>query len=71
MVSGSNVTPASGEDKTSASVSVTFLNRMYYGVATSQTPTESIVRLLSNTGLVNSRVKTVSNITVRMFLARL
>ena len=63
MVSGSNVTPASGEDKTSASVSVTFLNRMYYGVATSQTPTESIVTSLSNTGLVNSRVKTISNIT--------
>lgn len=66
MVSGSNVTPASGEDKTTASVSVTFKDRLYYGVVSSSTPTESNIKALTNE-LVSSRVKTVSNITASQY----
>ena len=66
MVSGSNVTPASGEDKTTVSASVTFKDRLYYGVVSSSTPTESDIKTLTNE-LVSSRAKTISNITADQY----
>lgn len=66
MVSGSNVTPASGEDKTTTSASITFKDRLYYGVVSSSTPTESDIKQLINE-LVSSRTKTISNITANQY----
>ena len=66
MVSGSSVTPASGEDKTTASASITFKDRLYYGVVSSSTPTESNIKALTSE-LVSSRTKTISNITANQY----
>lgn len=66
MVSGSSVAPASGEDKTTVSASVTFKDRLYYGVVSSSTPTESDIKALTNE-LVSSRTKTISNITASQY----
>ena len=66
MVSGSNVTPASGEDKTTASASITFKDRLYYGVVSSSTPTESNIKALTSE-LVSNRAKTISNITASQY----
>lgn len=66
MVSGSNVAPASGEDKTTVSASVTFKDRLYYGVVSSSTLNEAAIKALTNE-LVSSRAKTVSNITTSQY----
>lgn len=66
MVSGSNVAPASGEDKTTTSVSVTFKDRLYYGVVSSFTPNEATIKALTNE-LVSNRTKTISNITTNQY----
>lgn len=66
MVSGSSVAPASGEDKTTVSASVTFKDRLYYGVVSSSTPNEAAIKALTNE-LVSSRTKTISNITTNQY----
>ena len=66
MVSGSNVAPASGEDKTTASASITFKDRLYYGTVPSSTPNEAAIKALTNE-LVSSRTKTISNITTNQY----
>lgn len=48
MVSGTNVVPASGQDSKSANTSVSFSNRIYYGVSDKNVPTEEIVKKLTN-----------------------
>ena len=65
MVSGTDVKPASGFDTTSASTSVTFLDRLYYGVSTVSASefTEDDIKSLSNTALVSSKAKTVTGIS--------
>ena len=65
MVSGTDVKPASGFDTTSASTSVTFLDRLYYGVSTVPASefTEDDIKSLSNTALVSSKAKTVTGIS--------
>lgn len=61
MVSGSNVVPASGMDTSSASKSVTFADRFYYG-ATASAVSESVIKTLTNDlNTVNGR--TISNVT--------
>lgn len=61
MVSGTNVIPASGMDTSSASKSVTFADRFYYG-ATSSSVSESIIKTLTNDlNAVNGR--TISGVT--------
>lgn len=48
MVSGSNVVPASGNDSKSASTSITFKHRLYYGPDTSSTPSADIIKALTS-----------------------
>lgn len=48
MVSGSNVVPASGNDSKSASTSITFKHRLYYGKVTSSTPSADIIKSLTS-----------------------
>ena len=61
MVSGSNVVPASGMDTSSASKSVTFADRFYYGASASAI-SEGVIKALTNDlNAVNSR--TISNVT--------
>lgn len=61
MVSGSNVIPASGMDTSSASKSVTFADRFYYG-ATASAISEGIIKTLTNDlNAVNGR--TISGVT--------
>lgn len=66
MVSGSNVTPASGDDTTTASVSVKFKDMLYYGEISSSDPNEEAITALTNE-LVSSRIKTISNITANQY----
>lgn len=61
MVSGTMVVPASGNDTTSATASVTFQHRRYYGVTTSATPTD--IKSLASTGLVTSKGGTLTGVT--------
>lgn len=65
MVVGSDVKPASGFDTTSASASVTFLDRLYYGVCAkpSSGVEEADIKALSDTELIASKSKTISGIT--------
>ena len=48
MASGSIVIAASGEDSTSANVSVTFTHRRYWGLITNNNPTESDIKNLQS-----------------------
>lgn len=65
MVSGSDVKPASGFDTTTASTSVTFLDRLYYGVSTVAASdfTEENIKALVNTALTNTKAKTITSIS--------
>lgn len=61
MVSGTNVVPASGQDSKSANTSVSFSNRIYYGVSDKNVPTEEIVKKLTNK--LGGKSNTISGIT--------
>lgn len=65
MVSGSDVKPASGFDTTTASTSITFMDRLYYGVSTVSASefTEDNIKELTNTSLVSSKSKTITGIS--------
>lgn len=64
MVSGTKVLPASGNDEASASASVTFQGRRYYGITTNSSPkTAADLSSLGNTNLTSSRTLSVSNVT--------
>lgn len=61
MVDGENVQPASGYDTTTASRTVTFSNRIYYGTSSNDTINESTIKSLTNT--LGSKSRTISGIT--------
>lgn len=65
MVSGTNVVPASGFDTTTASSSVTFLDRLYYGASEARIAdiTPENITELSGTELITSKSKTISDIS--------
>lgn len=65
MVVGSDVKPASGFDTTTASTSVTFLDRLYYGVCTKSATEieETDIKALAGTELISSRAKTITSIS--------
>ena len=62
MVSGSNVVPASGNDSKSASTSITFKHRLYYGAVTSNNPSEDVIKALTSE-LISTKTKEITNIT--------
>lgn len=62
MVSGSNVVPASGNDSKSASTSITFKHRLYYGAVTSNNPLEDVIKALTSE-LISTKTKEITNIT--------
>lgn len=62
IVKGEKVVNATGEDETKDSVSVTFKDRLFYGVVSSPNPSIAEIKSLVNE-LVSSRAKTISNIT--------
>lgn len=62
IVKGEKVVNATGEDETKDSVSVTFKDRLFYGVVSSPNPSIAEIKTLTNE-LVSSRAKTISNIT--------
>lgn len=62
IVKGEKVVNATGEDETKDSVSVTFKDRLFYGVVSSPNPSIAEIKALANE-LVSSRAKTISNIT--------
>lgn len=62
MVSGSNVIPATGMDTTSASRTITFQTRIYYGTALSNNVTEELVESLSG-NILGGRARTLSGVT--------
>lgn len=55
--------PASGFVKSSASVGVTFRNRLYYGVTTEAVITEEVIKSLGFKSLVQSNAQTLTGIT--------
>lgn len=61
MVSGANVLPATGDDQKTASVSISFSDRIYYGVATSDIPSETIIKSLTN--VLGGRSRTINGVT--------
>ena len=65
MVSGQNVLPASGEDSKTASTSVTFSNRIYYGNSTSKTPNESVIKSL--TTKLGNKEQNITNVTAQQY----
>lgn len=62
IVKGEKVVNATGEDETKDSVSVTFKDRLFYGVVSSPNPSIAEIKSLVNE-LVSSKAKTISNIT--------
>lgn len=63
MVVGSDVAPASGFDTKTAQRVLTFRNRLYYGVVSSDNPGEEEIKSLSSE-LVTSKSKTVTGVTL-------
>lgn len=61
MVSGTNVTPAKGDDSKSVNTSVSFSDRVYYGTVTTKTPNEATIKDL--TTFLGSKAKTISGVT--------
>lgn len=62
MVSGTSVIAATGDDEKSDSMSVSFRYRIYNGVSSAGSPSESTVKALSS-GLYSSRSRTINNVT--------
>lgn len=63
MVSGSSVVQASGNDSTSAQVSINIWSRRYYGVTEIAAPGEEDIKALGTTGLINLKSLSVSGVT--------
>lgn len=61
MVSGQNVIPAKGDDSKAASTSISFSNRIYYGINSTKAPSESIIKGL--TTVLGGRGRTISGVT--------
>lgn len=61
MVDGENVTPASGYDTTTASRTVTFSNRIYYGSTSNEDINEDTIKSLTNT--LGSKSRTLNSVT--------
>lgn len=61
MVSGQNVIPAKGDDSKAASTSISFSNRIYYGINSIKAPSESIIKGL--TTVLGGRGRTISGVT--------
>lgn len=63
MVKGSDVVKAEGvNDSKSASTSITFKHRLYYGKVTSSTPSADIIKSLTSE-LISTKTKEIRNIT--------
>ena len=63
MVVGSDVKPASGNDTKTASASVHFYHRRYFGLASTSSITADIIKGLSKTDLNNSRTAKLEGIS--------
>lgn len=63
MVVGSDVKPASGNDTKTASVSVHFYHRRYFGLASTSSITADVIKGLSKTDLNNSRTAKLEGIS--------
>lgn len=63
MVVGSDVKPASGNDTKTASASVHFYHRRYFGLASTSSITADVIKGLSKTDLNNSRTAKLEGIS--------
>ena len=63
MVVGSDVKPASGNDTKTASASVHFYHRRYFGLASTSNITADVIKGLSKTDLNNSRTAKLEGIS--------
>lgn len=63
MVVGSDVKPASGNDSKSATASVSFYHRRYFGLASVKDITSDVIKGLSKTDLNNSRTAKLEGIS--------
>jgi hypothetical protein len=63
MVVGSDVKPASGNDTKTASASVHFYHRRYFGLASVSNITADVIKGLSKTDLNNSRTTKLEGIS--------
>lgn len=63
MVVGSDVKPASGNDSKSATASVSFYHRRYFGLTSNKNITGDVIKGLSKTDLNNSRTAHLTNIS--------
>ncbi|WP_295438510.1 hypothetical protein [uncultured Prevotella sp.] len=63
MVSGTDVKPASGNDTKTASASVHFYHRRYFGLASTSSITADVIKGLSKTDLNNSRTAKLTGIS--------
>lgn len=63
MVVGSDVKPASGNDTKTASASVHFYHRRYFGLASTSSITADVIKGLSKTDLNNSRTAKLTGIS--------
>ena len=63
MVSGTDVKPASGNDTKTASASVHFYHRRYFGLASTSSITADVIKGLSKTDLNNSRTAKLEGIS--------
>ncbi len=63
MVSGTDVIPARGSDMQTASASVSFYHRRYFGLSSSANITADVVKILSKTDLNNSRTAKLDGIS--------
>lgn len=63
MVSGTDVKPASGNDTKTASSSVHFYHRRYFGLASTSSITADVIKGLSKTDLNNSRTAKLTGIS--------
>ena len=63
MVSGTDVKPAAGNDTKTASASVTFYHRRYFGLTTASSVTADAVKALTQTDLNNSKTAHLTSIS--------
>lgn len=63
IVSNNAVTAPTGDDETSASVTITFLYKRYWGVTTSASITESVIKGLASSELTSTKSKTITGVT--------